>query len=117
MTKHLLRPLSSQSAASDVVVDDNRELEPKRRSVAHESTDNSAPLADAERDQLARDIVEIERATAALRRAEPALESWTNPSAQTIGKPRPLWLLISVLWISTALVTVGAVVAIAALVG
>ena len=76
-----------------------------------------APLAAAERDQLARDIVEIERATAALRRAEPALESWTNPPAQTIGKPRPVWLLISVLWISTALVTVGAVVAIAALVG
>ena len=35
----------------------------------------------------------------------------------TMHKPRPIWLLIGVLWLSTALVTVGAVFVISALVG
>ncbi len=65
-------------------------------------------LAQFERDQLARDIADIESATAALRRAEPALESWTKPPTPAVTKPRPLWLLIGVLWLSTALVTAGA---------
>lgn len=77
-------------------------------------------------DQFARDIAEIERATAALRRAEPSLEMWSEPAAEarpddaatlTIRKTRPVWLLIGLLWLSTALVTVGAVAAIARLVG
>ena len=77
-------------------------------------------------DQFARDIAEIERATAALRRAEPSLEMWseTGSDARTddaatlaIRKTRPVWLLIGLLWLSTALVTVGAVAAIARLVG
>jgi hypothetical protein len=34
-----------------------------------------------------------------------------------LRKPRPLWLLIGVLWLSTALVTAGTVVAIATLAG
>lgn len=77
---------------------------------------DSAPLAPDDRDQLARDIAEIERASAALREAEPALESWSAP-APTLGSPRPVWLIIGMLWISTALVTLGAAFAIAALVG
>lgn len=77
-------------------------------------------------DQFARDIAEIERATAALRRAEPSLETWSeagseartdDAAALTIRKSRPVWLLIGLLWLSTALVTVGAVAAIARLVG
>ncbi len=77
-------------------------------------------------DQFARDIAEIERATAALRRAEPSLEMWSeagseartdDAAALTIRKTRPVWLLIGLLWLSTALVTVGAVAAIARLVG
>jgi hypothetical protein len=52
-----------------------------------------------------------------LRRAEPTLESWTNPPAHASPKPRSVWLLIAVLWFSTAVVTLGAVAAIAALVG
>lgn len=70
-----------------------------------------------EYDQLARDLAEIERAAAALCRAEPALESWAIPPAPTLRKPRPVWLLIGLLWLSTALFTVGAVVAIHAFVG
>jgi len=73
-------------------------------------------------DQLARDLADIERAAEALRRAQPALETWNDPrnddrSAAPMRKPRPVWLLIGLLWLSTALVTVGAVAAIARLAG
>jgi len=77
---------------------------------------NGAGLADADRVQLERDIAAIERATAALRRAEPALESCTTPPMATPNTPRPVWLLIGVLWLSAAMVTLGAVFAISALV-
>jgi hypothetical protein len=75
-----------------------------------------------ETDQIAKDIADIERATAVLRKAEPALETWTGAwpgeqPATALPKPRPVWLLIGLLWLSTALVTVGAVAAIAALAG
>lgn len=74
--------------------------------------------AEIERDELARDFAEIENATAALRKGEPALESWTTPPAATLAKPpRPLWLLIAALWLSTALVAAGALVAIVMFVG
>lgn len=90
----------------------------------HEAAAESAPLVPA--DQLARDIAEIERVSAVLRKAEPALETWTDtpedawaddapPAA--LPKPRPVWLLIGLLWLSTALVTAGAVAAIARLAG
>ena len=73
-------------------------------------------------DQLARDLADIERAAEALRRAQPALETWNDPRGDdrpgaAMRKPRPVWLLIGLLWLSTALVTVGAVAAIARLVG
>jgi len=81
------------------------------------ATMNDPGLAAADRAQLERDIAAIERATAALRRADPALESWTDAPAAATREPRPVWLLIGVLWLSTALVTLGAVFAISALVG
>lgn len=78
--------------------------------------------APGEADQLARDFAAIERASEALRRAQPALETWSRPRtdgrpAMAMGRPRPVWLLIGLLWFSTALVTVGAVAAIARLAG
>jgi hypothetical protein len=85
--------------------------------VAVAAANDAGSFAQVDREQLARDIAEIERATAALRKGEPALESWTSPPMATLVKPRPLWLLIGVLWLSTALVAAGAVVAIATLVG
>jgi hypothetical protein len=90
-------------------------LEPYRHEAARHA--EASALANNARDQLAREIDEIETATAALRRAEPALESWTSAPAVTTPKPRPVWLLIGVLWLSTALVTAGAVVAIVTLRG
>ena len=75
-------------------------------------------LAARDREQLARDIAAIERASAALRKAAPELQSWREPPAATTQyKSRPVWLLIGALWVSTALVTLGAVYAISALVG
>ena len=70
------------------------------------------------RDQLARGLADIEAATAALRKAEPGLESWTKIEEPAITpKPRPVWLLVGALWLSTALVIAIAVVAIANLTG
>jgi hypothetical protein len=75
----------------------------------------------AQGDQLARDIAEIERATAALRKAEPTLETWSGPwpgdAPAAVRNSRPVWLMIGLLWLSTALVTVGAIAAIARLAG
>jgi hypothetical protein len=75
-------------------------------------------LTDPERDQLARDIAEIEAATAALRKAEPELESWTKADEPVVSQtPRPVWLIIGALWLSTALAIAIAVVVIANLAG
>jgi hypothetical protein len=80
-------------------------------------TQDASAMAQTVRDQLARELSDIEAATAVLRQAEPGLESWTKQPANPAHKPRPVWLLIGVLWLSTALVTAGAVVAIATLAG
>jgi hypothetical protein len=88
-----------------------------RRELALANADDSGLLSAADRDQLQREVAAIERASAALRRAEPELETWTDTPVTAAHQPRPVWLLIGVLWLSTALVTIGAVFAISALVG
>jgi hypothetical protein len=115
MSKHHPRLLSLASTDGNTVLDEFRAFPASQRSVAQES--DSASPANAVSDQLSRDIADIERAAAALRRAEPALESWSSVPVYTSPKPRPVWLLVAVLWFSTALVTLGAVAAITALVG
>ena len=79
--------------------------------------DDSGLLAAADREHLEREIAAIERASAALRRAEPELESWVDAPLASPPKPQPVWLLIGALWLSTALVTIGAAFAISVLVG
>jgi hypothetical protein len=116
MSRHQPRLLSLASTDGNNALDDFRSFAAQRGRTLGEADTSAAP-AGAETDQLARDVAEIESAAAALRRAEPALESWTNPPAHANPKPRPVWLLIAVLWFSTAVVTLGAVAAIAALVG
>lgn len=81
-----------------------------------DSSDNSGWIAAADRDQFERDVAAIERATAILLRAEPALQSWAEP-APTLGTPRPLWQIIGMLWLSTALVTLSAMFAVYVLAG
>jgi hypothetical protein len=109
-----LRPVNSDA---DIVALDLRKLETARRSVEDKIPDVPTLLAQADRDQLARDMADIESATAALRKAEPTLESWTKSTTATVRGPRPLWLLIGALWLSSALVAAAAVVAIAAFAG
>jgi hypothetical protein len=92
-----------------------RDLESARQALMR--AEGSGALAEFERAQLARDIADIESATAALRRAEPALQSWTKPPIPVVPKSRPLWLLMSLVWLSTAILTAGAAYAIAALYG
>lgn len=75
------------------------------------------PLAETVHDQLAREFADIESASAALRQAEPALESWSGVPASSGPKPRPVWLLIGLLWLSTAVAVASVVIAIAALAG
>jgi hypothetical protein len=76
-------------------------------------------LAPEARDQLARDIAEIEQAAAALRRAEPSLEP-RFPSAEAgteLRKVRSVWILIGLIWLSAASVVSCAVGAIFLLFG
>jgi predicted transcriptional regulator len=113
MLKQYVGSLSHSDA--DIVAFASPRSEP--RDDLSEISEDAGATAQTVRDQLAREVADIEAATAALRRAEPALESWTKAPANTGGKPRPVWLLIGVLWLSTALVTAGAVVAIASLAG
>jgi hypothetical protein len=110
--------LSADGAQGTAVLHQLRSLDAVQSDVTSAPADDADLLATADREQLQRDIAAIERATAALRRAEPALQSWTSPPVTaTLPQPRPLWLLIGALWISTALITLGALYAISAFVG
>jgi hypothetical protein len=96
---------------------DLRGLEAARRSFARVGAgDDKTPTA-AELHQLLREISDIESAAAALRDGQPALKSWIEPAAPAPPKIRPFWLFIGVLWLSTALMTAGAVVAIRSFAG
>jgi hypothetical protein len=107
----------ASSSAADIFVVANMHGLDARRQPAAANADDSGLLAAADRDHLERELAAIERAAAALRRAEPELESWIDMPAPTMEKPRPIWLLIGALWLSTALATVGAAFAISVLVG
>ena len=117
MLKQYVSSLSSEHSDADLVALASLRNEPLPWDDLGAFAEGAGAMAQTVRDQLAREVADIEAATAVLRRAEPALESWTEAPANTGGKPRPVWLLIGVLWLSTALVTAGAVVAIASLAG
>jgi hypothetical protein len=74
---------------------------------------NNAAGVDPE--EFARAVAEIEQASAALRQAEPGLETGAKPRTAKARsrRPRSVWLFIATLWLSTALVIAGAVTAIA----
>lgn len=111
--------LSSVGAQGNAVLEQIPNLDTAQRDNARASAEVESGLpAAADHLELARDIAAIERATALLRRAEPALQSWPAATPATIGQStRPIWLLIGTLWISTALVALGALYAVAVLVG
>jgi hypothetical protein len=104
----------------DVALSEIDAFDTALRGSRHGATADIGSLEPA--DQVARDIAEIERAAATLRKAQPALEAWTAGSnnerpAVTPPKPRPVWMLIGLLWLSTAVVAAGAVAAIARFAG
>jgi hypothetical protein len=110
-----LSPDAVAAAAADAAMRDAAALDLRVRTGAE--LDDSGLLAVADREHLERELAAIELASAALRQAEPELETWVQPPSPTMRKPRPVWLLIGALWLSTALVTIGAAYAISVLVG
>ncbi len=118
MSEHYLGSEPSADASSNAILPGSRNAEPPHRRAMDSVAEHARALTQFEQDQLAREFADIERASVALRLGEPALRSWTWPAMPTAArKPRPLWLLIGILWLSTALVTVGAVAAIASFAG
>jgi hypothetical protein len=117
MSEQSLGSLPPDHASDDAVLLEPRGIEPPRRRATDRIAEDSRALTRFEQDQLAREFADIERATAALRLGEPALRSWTKPATPPAPKLRPLWLLIGILWLSTAIVAAGAVAAIATLAG
>jgi hypothetical protein len=116
MSEELTGASPAETPGKDTILIDVRGLESARRSVARQG--QHGPLTAAEREQLAREIADIENAAAALRKAQPALKSWSKPAVPALApKTRPLWFMIGVLWLSTALVTAGAAFAIHSFVG
>jgi hypothetical protein len=108
----LLYPLSTAYAeAQNAFLDGARAVDTAVSDLRRDRGEDPGWIAAADDDQFNRDIAAIERASVALRRAEPALRSWAEPPA-SLNSPRPLWLIIGTLWISTALVALSAVVAV-----
>ncbi len=118
MSEQSLDSLPSDRSSDDAGLLEASGSAPPRRRATDKIAEDSGALTRFEQEQLAREFVDIERASAALRLGEPALRSWVTPATPpALNKPRPLWLLIGVLWLSTAIVTVGALAAIAMLAG
>jgi hypothetical protein len=117
MSGHYLGALPIDHCGDDAPSLEPRGLEPAGRRATDKDTTDISALLRFEREQLEREYADIERASAALRLAQPALQSWIKPPAPALPKSQPLWLLIGVLWVSTALVTAGAVAAIASFAG
>ena len=93
--------------------------QPARVKVAEPRLAPALVLKPKVRDQLARDIAEIERAAAALRRLEPSLEPrLPDAQAQTqLCKMRSIWVLVGMTWFCTASVASCAIGAIILLFG
>jgi hypothetical protein len=117
MSEHDLGSLPADRGGDATTPAPLRTVPPRRRATDKIAEEDAQVLTRFEREQLAREYADIERASAALRLGEPALQSWTKPAVSAAAKPRPLWLLIGILWLSTAIVTAGAVAAIATLAG
>jgi hypothetical protein len=83
------------------------------------AADQNALAATLPSNQLARDMIEIERAARALRRAEPLLEPSqpASESAVEMRGARSIWLLVSLIWLTALLVVSCGVAAVALLLG
>src|SRR6202040_1551764 len=102
MLKQYVSSPSSAGSDADIAAFALPRSAPLLRDDLSEITEAAGATTQPVREQLAREVADIEAATATLRKAEPALESWTKAPVSTGGKPRPVWLLIGVVWLSTA---------------
>jgi hypothetical protein len=81
-------------------------------------TANSAKAIEAvDQDQLAHAVAEIEKASAALRLAEPGLETGLPDAPARTRKYWSVWILVGGVWLSATLVVAGATGAILYLFG
>lgn len=115
MSGHYLGSVPSNHPIGGPILVEPRGFATPRRRVTDRI--DAGGLMRFEQEQLEREYADIERATAALRLGEPALQSWSKPVVPAAPPKQPLWLLIGVLWLSTALATAGAVAVIATLAG
>jgi hypothetical protein len=79
-----------------------------RSRVAQPVANALAPTEPVDPDQLARAVAEIEKASAALRQAEPGLEVGVPDAPPRRIRYWSIWLLIGGVWISATLVVAGA---------
>jgi hypothetical protein len=120
MVRSLHAPRASLSADADHRGQDDSPVRALLEVENHHTVPSvtAAPATAPDDDELIRALADIEKAAAALRRAEPALEvglERARPISQT-ANTRPLLTLIGLLWISTVLVTTGVILALASLV-
>jgi hypothetical protein len=108
-----LGSLRPGNTVADIVSLELRRLEAGRRTAQDQIADLSAVSVEAERERLAQEIADIKDATAALRRGEPLLSFGIDLTPEPDRKPRPIWRVIMVLWVSAVLLAAGAVVAMA----
>jgi hypothetical protein len=79
------------------------------------SKNDASPVTD----ELASAMAEIEQATAVLRRVEPTLEHGyveTMPSVPD-GRPRAVWIVMGILWLSAVLGAAGLIFTVASFAG
>ena len=112
MPDRLLHPLSTGYAEThNAFFDGVQAVDAPASDLTRDPGEDSGWIAAEDDEQFNRDIAAIERASVALRRAQPALKSWAEPPA-SLSSPHPLWLIIGTLWVSTALVALSAVFAV-----
>lgn len=117
MSERHLGSLPSDQSGDLGVLLERRRAEPPRRRATDRLPEDSSALTRFEQEQLTREFADIERASAALQRVQPALQSWKKPEPAASPKARPLWLVIGMLWLSIALLAGGALAALATLAG
>jgi hypothetical protein len=111
------RLAAAREAAMHPAEPERRRSAADRRATSGAATHTTTKGIDP--DQLARAVAEIEKASAALRRSEPALEVGLPAPAGSGTRKRYLsvWLLIASIWISATLAVAGAAAGILYVIG
>jgi hypothetical protein len=87
------------------------------RPTANSASPSAKAVEPVDQDQLAHAVAEIEKASAALRLAEPGLEAGLPDAPARTRKYWSVWILVGGVWLSATLVVAGATGAILYLFG